>query len=59
MKSVHTGWKIPNMRGKKFYRFSCMCCEAIDFREMLLKREHEKEIREYLGINGKQKEANQ
>jgi hypothetical protein len=33
MKSVHTGWKIPNMRGKKVYRFRCQCCEAIDFRD--------------------------
>ncbi len=24
---------IPNMRGKKVYRFRCQCCEAQDFRE--------------------------
>jgi hypothetical protein len=24
---------IPNMRGKKVYRFRCQCCEAQDFRD--------------------------
>lgn len=39
---------IPNMRGKKVYRFRCNCCEAQDFRARESRREDGKLIRRAL-----------
>ena len=40
---------LPNMRGKKTYRFPCACgCEARDFREQEFRREDGRLIRRAL-----------
>lgn len=36
------------MKGKKTMMFSCRCCDAVNFKEMLAKREAEKIIRKAL-----------
>lgn len=36
-----------NMKGKKHKTMRCGCCYCIDFREDELKKEHQKEIRNY------------
>lgn len=38
MRSVHIA-PVPNMRGKKSYRFKCGCCDAQDFRSQESERE--------------------
>jgi len=37
MKTSH--WPVPNMKGKKFYRFRCGCCSAQNKREELREKE--------------------
>lgn len=36
-----------NLKGKKYKLLNCRCCECVDLRDKEIKKEHEKEIKEY------------
>lgn len=47
MKSTWRG-NLPNMRGKKVYRFRCGCCEAIDYRDEIETRAAIRQMRDMI-----------
>jgi hypothetical protein len=47
MKSTGRHVGNVNMRGKKFLRLGCGCCECQDFRERELSRAAKKELSEF------------
>jgi hypothetical protein len=48
MKSNAFGAGNVNLKGKKTMRFSCGCCDAVNFKEDELKKIHKKEMRNAL-----------
>jgi len=46
MKSTARHVGSVNLRGKKYKLLSCGCCEAQNFKDRELKREHLKQIKE-------------
>jgi hypothetical protein len=35
-----------NMKGKKTKKMSCWCCVCVDFREEMMQKEHDKEMKQ-------------
>ena len=44
MKSNSFGAGNANLKGRKTKRLRCGCCNAVNFKQYLLKKEHKKEI---------------